>query len=264
MGRHVLITGASSGIGLATARLFAERGFRVFGISRRPRPDLEGVEMLQLDVRSDDSVRDCLAAVTARGASIDVLINNVGVMHLGIAEEATAAEARSILETNLLGAARTINAVLPGMRECGHGRIINVGSLAAWIGEPAEAYYAASKAALARYTEAVRYEVWPFGIRVSLIEPGAFKTGVLQAASVNQRTIAGYDAIRQAARHTLHDSMQKAGDPDTVAELIVRVAMHPSPRLRYGAGPEARSLPILKLLLPQRIFDHLIRRAYRL
>jgi NAD(P)-dependent dehydrogenase (short-subunit alcohol dehydrogenase family) len=157
--QNVLITGASSGIGQATARLFAEEGFRVFGTSRRKRPDENGVEMVELDVRSDDSVEHCVAEVLARAGRIDVLVNNAGVAPVSIAEETTMEDARAVFETNFFGAVRMTNAVLPDMRDRRQGRIINVGSLAAWVGEPGEAFYAASKAALARYSEALRYEV---------------------------------------------------------------------------------------------------------
>ncbi|GAB3504725.1 SDR family oxidoreductase [Amycolatopsis cihanbeyliensis] len=179
----VLVTGASSGIGLATALAFAEHGARVFGTSRRPRPAGGGVEMLELDIRSDDSVRRCVERV----GRIDVLVNNAGIMCEGFAEEVTPAEAREVFEANFLGTVRVTNAVLPGMRAGRAGRIINVGSLAAWVGEPGEGFYAASKAALARYTEALRQEVWHLGIAVSLVEPGAFRTGRCAAARTRVR-----------------------------------------------------------------------------
>lgn len=129
--QNVLITGTSSGIGKATARRFAEEGFRVFGTSRRKHPDEDGVEMLELDVRSDDSVKHCVAEVLARAGQIDVLINNAGVEHVSIAEETTLEDARAIFETNFFGVVRMTNAVLLGMRARRQGRIINVGSLAA-------------------------------------------------------------------------------------------------------------------------------------
>ncbi|MFR9775094.1 SDR family NAD(P)-dependent oxidoreductase [Micromonospora sp. MS34] len=262
--RTVLVTGASSGIGQATARLFAESGFRVFGTSRQQRPDQHGVRMLTMDVRSASSVQHCVDQVLSDADCIDVLINNAGVMHEGFAEETTIAEAEAILDTNLLGAARVINAVLPGMRAHRHGRIITVGSLAAWVGEPGEAFYAASKAGLARYTEALRHEVWPLGVAVSLIEPGAFTTNVLDAASASAGTIADYDQARQAARATLHNSLRNGADPRAVATRILAIANTRTPRYRYGAGRDGRWLPYLKLLVPQRLFDYLLRRSFGL
>jgi NAD(P)-dependent dehydrogenase (short-subunit alcohol dehydrogenase family) len=260
----VLVTGASSGIGEATARAFAAAGSRVFGTSRSDKPDVGGVEMLRLDVRSDDSVAQCMAEIGARGARVDVLVNNAGVEHLGIAEETTLEEARGLFETNFFGAVRVTDAVLPEMRALRRGRIINVGSAAAWVGEPGEAFYSASKRALAGYTEALRHEVWPLGIDVSLVEPGAFRTGVIDAASTSRATIPDYDAVREAARRTLQESARRGGDPTAVAKLILDVARERSPRPRYGAGREARWLPYLRLLLPQRAFDRLLRRGFGL
>lgn len=262
--RSVLITGASSGIGHATARLFAERGFRVFGTSRRKLPDEGGVEMLELDVRSEESVARCVAEVLARAGRVDMLINNAGVEHVGIAEETTVEDARNILETNFFGVVRMVDAVLPGMRARRQGRIINIGSLAAWVGEPGEAFYSASKGALARYTEALRHEVWPLGVHVSLVEPGAFKTNVIEAASKTEGSIPDYDAVRAAALRTLRDSLRQGDDPRKAAQLILKVANAPTPRLRYGAGGEERWLPYLKVLLPQRIFDYAVRRGFGL
>ncbi|MEV4706067.1 SDR family NAD(P)-dependent oxidoreductase [Actinoplanes sp. NPDC049316] len=137
--RTALITGASSGIGQATADAFAQAGWRVFGTSRRPRPHRPGVHMLQLDVRSDQAVIACVSDVIAESGCIGVLVNNARMMHTGMAEETTMEQARGVFETNLFGVARLTNAALPHMRARRHGRIINIGSAAGWIGEPGEA-----------------------------------------------------------------------------------------------------------------------------
>ncbi|GAA1847477.1 SDR family NAD(P)-dependent oxidoreductase [Actinomadura bangladeshensis] len=263
---NVLVTGASSGIGRATALLFAERGARVFGTSRRDRPDEAGVRMLRLDVRSDESVRACVGEVTAQAGGIDVLVNNAGVMHEGFAEETAPQEARAVFETNFFGAVRLVNAALPGMRERRRGRIVNVGSLAAWVGEPGEGFYAASKAALARYTESLRHEVWHLGIAVSLVEPGVFTTEVLNSSTATAGTaaIADYDGPRESARATLHDALRKGDDPGKAARIIWKAATVKAPRGRYGAGPQSFAVPRLKTLAPQRLVDAALRRAYRL
>lgn len=261
---NVLVTGASSGIGRATARLFAERGACVFATSRRERPDEGGVRMLRLDVRSAESVRECVGEVLARAGDIDVLINNAGVMHEGFAEETTMDEARAVFETNFFGAVRVTDAVLPGMRERRRGRIVNVGSLAAWIGEPGEGFYAASKAALARYTESLRHEVWHLGIKVCLVEPGVFTTEVLNASSTAAGAVTDYDGPRESARATLHGALQKGDDPGKAARVIWKAATAPTPRGRYGAGRQSFAVPRLKTLAPQRLVDTALRRAYRL
>ncbi len=260
----MLVTGASSGIGQVTARLLAERGFRVFGTSRGDRADEHGVEMLRLDVRSDESVNACVAEVLQRAGRIDVLVNNAGVMHEGFAEETSMAVAEALFAANLFGVARITNAVLPGMRSRRRGRIVNIGSLAAWVGEPGEGFYAASKAALARYTECLRHEVWPLGISVSLVEPGAFTTDVLQASSTAEPTIPDYDGPRESARRVLRESLRRGSDPREVASLVLKIVRARSPRLRYGAGRDGRWVPHLKVLMPQRLVDHLLRRSFGL
>ncbi|GAB3971566.1 oxidoreductase [Actinoallomurus acanthiterrae] len=263
-GSNVVITGASSGIGLATARLFAQEGFWVFGTSRRKRPNEGGVEMLELDVRSGESAERCVGEVLARAGHIDVLVNNAGVMHEGFAEETTVAEAEAVFAANFFGTVRVTNAVLPSMRSRRTGRIINIGSLAAWIGEPGEGFYAASKAALARYTEALRHEVWHCGIAVSLVEPGAFVTNMLQAASTAHAAIADYDGPRESTHRTLQEGLRNGDDPRKVAAVVLKIARTRSPLPRYGAGRDALWVPPVKTLLPGRLFDRLLRRGYGL
>jgi NAD(P)-dependent dehydrogenase (short-subunit alcohol dehydrogenase family) len=258
-----LITGATGGIGAATARRVAAAGYRVFGTSRSPRGDVAGVEMLELDVRAGGSVERCVAEVLERAGRIDVLVNNAGVWHVGIAEETPLADARTVFDTDFWGAVRVIAAVLPGMRERRSGRIINIGSLGAWVGEPGEAFYAASKRALATYTEALRHEVWPFGVHVSLVEPGAFATGLQQVEPSRDAAIEDYDAVRGAVRRTLRRALRGGGDPDRVARVVLRVARARRPRLRYAVGRE-RWLPYLRMLLPQRWFDYLVRHGFGL
>lgn len=260
----VLITGASSGIGKAIAELFTREGFHVFGTSRQEQPNENGIEMVKLDVRSDDSVKRCVAKVLEQAGRIDILINNAGVEYIGIAEETPLDDTLQVFETNFFGVIRMINAVLPGMRANKHGRIINIGSLAAWVGEPGEAFYSASKHALAGYTEALCHELWPLGIKVILVEPGAFKTNVIDAATVAKSTISDYDTVREAALQTLKKSIGKGNDPHKMAKLILKIAITHSPKMRYAAGSEALLIPYLKVLLPQRFFVYLLRRGFGL
>ncbi len=265
--RTVLVTGASSGIGRAAAHRLAAAGHEVFGTSRRARPDdpgEHGVRMTTMDVRSDESVRRCVDEVTERAGGIDVLVNNAGVMHHGFAEETSRAEADAVFETNFFGAVRVIDAVLPAMRERRGGRIVNVGSLAAWVGEPGEAFYSASKAALARYTEALRHEVWHLGISVCLVEPGAFRTNVVAAATTGARRIADYDGPRESAHATFERAAGGGADPRRAADLLVDVVAADWPRSRYGAGWDGRWLPKVKAFLPQRLADNLLRRGFGL
>lgn len=262
----VVITGASSGIGAAAAARLAGSGWQVFGTSRRDLPDRPGVRMLRVDVRDDASVTAAIRRITGAAGRIDAVVNNAGIMHEAFAEETGRADADAVFETNFFGAVRVTNAVLPSMRERRYGRIVNVGSLAAWIGEPGEAVYAASKAALARYTEALRHEVWHLGIHVSLLEPGAFATGVLDSATARPEAarVRDYDGPREAARRVLHRNLENGADPREAGEIIAAILRARRPRGRYAAGRDARWIPLLTTLAPGRLTDHLLRRAYGL
>ena len=220
--------------------------------------------MLRLDVRSAESVRSCVDEVLRRAGHIDVLVNNAGTLHSGVAEETALADAEAVFDVNFFGAVRVVDAVLPSMRSRGRGRIVNVGSLAGWMGEPGEAFYCASKAALARYSEALRHEVRHRGVAVCVVEPGAFVTNVVDAASATERTISDYDGLREKVRHTLHRALRDGDDPWKVAELIVGIANGRWPRPRYGVGREALLVPRLTALLPQRFVGYLVRRGYGL
>ena len=267
--RRVVVTGASSGIGRATADAFAQRGDLVFGTSRAADPDITSstpgvVTMTRLDVTDPASTQECIHQIIARAGGIDVLVNNAGVMQLALAEETTDAQANLLIQTNLLGPARVIGQVLPGMRNRRRGLIINVGSLAAWIGEPGEAYYAATKAALARYTEALRQEVKHLGIGVSLIELGAFATPVLDHAITASRQISDYDSVRAAVTRTMRDAVAKSADASEAGRRIVAIATAERPKRRYAIGRGGYVIPVMQAPLPQRWTDTLLRRGYGL
>src|SRR5690349_7889041 len=166
----VLITGASSGVGQSTAQLLSQKGYRVFGTSRNPSRGESAIEMVPLDVRNDDSVTTCVKSVLDKAGHIGVLINNAGYELSGALEETSLEEARSQFDTNFFGVVRMIKAVLPSMRERRQGRIINVGSFSGVSAIPFMGMYSASKFALEGYSDALRMEVAPFNIHVSLTE----------------------------------------------------------------------------------------------
>src|SRR5438445_6880771 len=199
MSQTILVTGASSGIGQATARLLAERGFTVFGTARKPESaQSQGVTMVALDVRSDDSVRACVEQVVAKAGRLDVLVNNAGYTVTGAAEETSIDEAKAQLETNFFGAVRMVNAVLPAMRKAGAGKIINIGSLAGITAIPFSAFYTASKFAIDGYSEALWHEVRPFGIHVTVLEPGFIHTKIGETPQTAARQLATYDGAADA------------------------------------------------------------------
>jgi NAD(P)-dependent dehydrogenase (short-subunit alcohol dehydrogenase family) len=172
-----LVTGASSGIGEATAGQLAAAGFRVFGGSRTAAAGRgTAVEHVVLDVRDDGSVRDGVGQILRTAGRIDVLVNNAGYLCAGAVEEVSAAEAQAQFETNYFGVARVTAAVLPGMRERRAGHIITISSLTGLAAVPFWGHYSASKFAVEGLMEALRHEVRPFGIGVALVEPGAIRT----------------------------------------------------------------------------------------
>ena len=260
-----LVTGASSGFGRVIARLLHQRKYQVFGTSRSKEAIADpGIAMLTLDVRSQDSVQACISTVLEAEGRLDVLVNNAGITHLSLAEETDVDQARAVLETNFFGVVRMTNAVLPAMRARGNGRIINVCSLAGLVAIPGQSFYTASKFALEGYSEALGYEVESLGIRVSLIEPGFYRTRLLGHMSREAHRFGDYDRLRAALASSIERSFVEGGDPAEVAELVVRVVEAKSPRLRYRVGGAARWVPVLKGLLPQRVFAIGMRKRFNL
>ena len=256
-----LVTGASSGFGKLTAEQLAAEGYRVFGTSRKPRSH-QAIEMLQLDVQSDPSVEACMAELMTRARRIDLLVNNAGQIHASVIEETALAVARDVFETNFWGVARVTKAVLPVMRRQKSGHIINVGSLAGLIGVPGQGFYSASKFALEGYSETLAIELAPFGIRVSLVEPGFFRTSLHEAMPSSSRAIGDYDAIRTGIQQSIARSIEGGDDPVKVARAIVSVAKSRDGRLRHRVGEDARWVPRFKSILPERFFRRAILRRF--
>jgi NAD(P)-dependent dehydrogenase (short-subunit alcohol dehydrogenase family) len=262
----LLITGASSGVGQSTARLLSQRGYKVFGTSRNPASadGIPGVEMLPLDVRADGSVRACVEAVVKPGGRLDVLINNAGYELAGALEELSSEEARAQFETNFFGVVRMVNAVLPLMRRQRRGHIINVGSLSGLSAIPFLGIYSASKFALEGYTEALRHEVKPFNIHVSLTEAGFLKTPMMNNRQVGAHRMSEYDLWRQRALDAIRASEEKAPGPELVADTLLEIMSSDAPRLRYLIGRQAKSVTRLRRLLPAGMFEQGVRRTFSL
>jgi NAD(P)-dependent dehydrogenase (short-subunit alcohol dehydrogenase family) len=264
--RVVLITGASSGVGQSTARLLSQRGYKVFGTSRNPAiaEIIPAVEMLPLDVRADDSVRGCVEVVSGRVGHIDVLINNAGYELAGALEELTSEEARAQFETNFFGVVRMVNAVLPGMRRQKRGHIINVSSLAGVSSIPFLGIYSASKFALEGYTEALRHELKPFNIQVSLTEAGFLKTPMTNHRQIAANRMNEYDPWRQRALDAIRVYEEKGPGPDLVADTLLEIISSNTPRLRHLIGQQAKSVARLRRFLPAGLYEQGVRRTFSL
>ena len=264
--RVVLITGASSGVGQSTARLLSQRGYIVFGTSRNPaKADaIPKVEMLPLDVRTDDSVRACVEAVSNRAGRLDVLINNAGHELAGALEELSTEEARAQFETNFFGVVRMVNAVLPLMRRQKRGHIVNAGSLSGVSSIPFLGIYSASKYALEGYTEALRHEVKPFNIHVSLTEPGFLKTPMMNNRQSGAHRIGEYEPWRQRALTAIRGHEENGPGPELVAEALLEIISSNTPRLRYPIGQQAKSISRLRRFLPAGMYEQGVRRTFAL
>ncbi|MEZ4668942.1 MAG: SDR family NAD(P)-dependent oxidoreductase [Anaerolineae bacterium] len=264
MTKTVLITGASRGIGLTTACLLVEQGYKVWGTSRHPDLNpVSGFDLLPLDVRNDDSVKTCVETVLERAGHIDVLINNAGVSLGGAVEEASLDEAHQLFETNFFGVIRMTNAVLPHMRRAGRGYILNIGSLAGLVGVPYIGLYAAAKHALAGYTASLRYELKSLGIQVVLIEPGDARTAITNFPTATQ--IADYDGARERAQSTHEFNVNNGLQIEPIAYTILKVIESTHPRLRYSVtAGEQFWVPWMRRLLPEWLIERIIRNAFKL
>jgi NAD(P)-dependent dehydrogenase (short-subunit alcohol dehydrogenase family) len=260
--RTVLVTGASSGIGALCAGRLARAGWRVLAASRRGTAPA-GCEGIVMDVDDDASVA---RAVQAAGP-VDALVACAGFGIAGAIEDTPTREAKAQFETNFFGAHRVVHALLPAMRARRGGGIVLVSSLAADVPLPYQAFYSASKAALSNYAEALRLELVPFGIRVSCIEPGNFRTGF----TGSRRRTSGWTAASAHAASTeaslkwMEHDESRAPPPDAVAERIVAVLEDPAPALRHVvvAHTFERVGAWLRRLLPARVYEAIAVRVFK-
>lgn len=274
----VLVTGATDGLGRATAILLAERGYRVFagGRSAERRADLGRLareknlplEALELDVTSDAAVKAAVAEIERRAGPVAVLVNNAGIGIGAAMEEISIDDMRKQLETNLFGVLRVTQRVLPGMRKLRRGRIINMSSVAGKISSPIMGPYSASKHALEAISDSMRLELYPFGVQVILIEPGYIATSIgrnsmeLSAAYANAAASSPYAPVYQAFRASFAKSMTNSRTtPEDCAAVILRAIEAVRPRARYAVTPEAKMALRMRWLLPDRIMDRMVRKS---
>lgn len=261
-----LVTGASSGIGEATAERLAKAGYRVYGTSRRgAQAGRRPFEMLSLDVTSDDSVEAVVNEVIRREGRIDLLVNNAGFgVAPGGAEESSLDQARSIFDTNFFGLIRMTRAVVPHMRRQGSGRILNIGSVLGFIPMPYGALYAATKHAVEGYSESLDHELRTRGIRVSVIEPAYTKTPFDANLIAPDAKLEEYREAREGVTKRVAEVMAAAEPPGVVAETVLKAASAARPKLRYAAGKLAKRLQFLRRFAPAFAVDAGLRKDLRL
>ena len=264
----VLITGASSGIGMATALYMAERGYSVVGTSR-VRERLAGLEAeamrrglsvagVELDVNSEAGLEETLAAIAEEHGPVSVLINNAGYGLFGPVQALSSDELRAQFETNVIAVARLTRAVLPGMIQQGGGTIVNVSSILGRIGTPYNGAYVSSKFALEGLSESLRTELWPLGVRVALVEPGLFRTAFpdnqAMAVGIESDDAAPYARYLRRYRSSVRGAFARGRDPIVVAKVIHGIVRSRRPRFRYPVGLDSRFGSLAARVLPERAF----------
>ncbi len=274
--RAVLVTGCSSGMGQATARHLARQGWPVFATARRVETlaglERDGCRVLALDVTSDASMAAAVGVVEAAHGAVGVLVNNAGYSQSGAIEAVPMVQVRAQFETNVFGAARMIQLVLPGMRRQRWGRIVNVSSMGGKLVFPGGGYYHATKYALEALSDALRFEVQGFGIDVVVVEPGLIRSGFSKAAvaSLNPPAEASepYAVFHAGVAQATSESYDKGllvrltGVPEDVARVIGSALAAARPKTRYTVSGSATVLLALRRLLSDRLWDRFVARSF--
>lgn len=261
----VLITGGTSGIGLAASNALAERGFRVFAASRNEPQDAlgPGIDWVAMDVCNSESVDKAVTQALAACGRLDALVCNAGFGIFGSIEEVSIENSNRQFDTNFGGTLRAIKRVLPHMREARSGRIVLVGSIAGRAPIPFQAHYSASKAAVESIAGALFNEVRPYGVRVSLIEPGDINTPFNAAMDWNEGARSHYEERIRRCEAVIRESLPKAPGPEVVARAIVEALTARRPRFRYTVGPDSILLPFGKRFFTDRLVLRFIRDHFK-
>lgn len=277
--KSVLITGATDGLGRAAALLLAERGYRVFaaGRSAEKRAQLDALarekklplETLEMDVGDDASVQRAAADVLAKAGAMDVLFNNAGVNFTAAVEDLRLEDWRRQFETNFFGVLRVTQAIVPHMRERRRGRIIMMSSVSGFLTAPTQGAYSSSKFALEAMSNALRLELYPFDVKVILIEPGYIITGIQQAAMDLARPYlenpnkGPYAPLYAKFLQSMTGARaQSKTTPEDCARIILKAIESPNPKIRYGVTQLATVAKWLKRLLSDRMIDAIFRRRF--
>ena len=267
MNKVVLITGGSSGIGKAIGEFLSARGFTVYGTSRNPE-NYAGSKfpLIPLDVRDAVAITSAIQQVIDKEGRLDVLVNNAGVGITGPLEEIPAAEIRNNFETNLFGPIELMKAALPQMRKQGSGLIINITSIAGYMGLPYRSVYSASKGALELITEGLRMEVKQFGVHITNIAPGDFATNIA-AGRYHAPLVKGsaYERAYGNTLNTMNTHVDSGSNPQQMAEAVYKVTQTPNPEIHYKVGAFLQKFSIvLKRVLPDKMYEKMLMNHYKL
>jgi NAD(P)-dependent dehydrogenase (short-subunit alcohol dehydrogenase family) len=267
MNKVVLITGGSSGIGKSIGEFLHHKGYIVYGTSRNPEKIINSIfPLLTLDVRNSKSIQSAIANVIASSGRLDILINNAGVGITGPLEEIPTDEIKNNFETNFFGPIEVMKSVLPQMRSQNSGLIINITSIAGYMGLPYRSVYSASKGALELITEALRMEVKSFGIQITNVAPGDFATNIA-AGRFHAPLLKGsaYEIPYGNSLKMMDEHVDSGSNPNEMAEAIYRIIQHPSPRIHYKVGAFMQKFSIvLKRVLPDKVYEKMLMNHYKL
>ncbi len=267
MSKVVLITGGSSGIGKSIGEFLHHKGFIVYGTSRNPEQVLNSVfPLVALDVRNTDMIIAAVAKVIALSGRLDIVINNAGVGITGPLEEIPASEIKNNFETNFFGPIEVMKAVLPQMRTQKAGLIINITSIAAYMGLPYRSVYSASKGALELITEALRMEVKTFGIHITNVAPGDFSTNIasgrFHAPLIKD---SAYEIPYGNTLKMMNEHVDSGSNPNEMAEAVYKIIQNPNPKIHYKVGVFMQKFSIvLKRILPDKVYEKMLMNHYKL
>lgn len=265
MSKVILITGASSGIGKAIGDFLCNKNFKVYGTSRDPSKYLgSNFQLFDLNVNDSASIDKCIDEIIKIEGGIDVLINNAGVGITGPLEEIPEIEIENNFKTNFFGPLNIIKKILPFMRSKKSGLIINITSLAAYVGTPYRSVYSASKAALDLVSETLNMETKNFNINIVTIAPGEFATNIASRrfhSELNKKSPYYYKYSK--ALDSMNTHVNKGADPIKIAKKVFKVVNAKNPKKKYIIGSFLeRIAPYLKLILPQKIFENIVMKSY--
>lgn len=239
MKQNILITGASSGFGLIVATKLYEKGYNVIGTSRNPSKIQVPFKILALDIADDNSIKSFGKELFKHISQIDVLINNAGYYLSGLAEETTIEQGKQQFETNFWGTIKLTNELLPHFRKQKSGKIITVGSIMGLLNFPSAAYYGASKHALEGYFKSLRFELSEFNIKVAMVEPMGFKTGIISNSYSAKGTINDYDTYRNKIERFSKDLFDNSPEPTPVINTLLKLIEEESPTFSHPVGKGA-------------------------
>ena len=267
MSKVVLITGGSSGIGKAIGEFLFHKGFTVYGTSRYPEKITNSIfPLITLDVRKVESIKHAIEKIISISHRIDVVINNAGVGITGPIEEIPTEEIKNNFETNFFGPIEVMKAVLPQMRQQKSGLIINITSIAGYMGLPYRSVYSASKGALGIITEALRMEVKSFGIQITDVAPGDFATNIA-ASRYHAPVITGsaYEVPYSNTLKMMDEHVDSGSNPDEMAQAIYTIIQEANPKVHYKIGLFMQKFSIvLKRILPDKVYEQLLMNHYKL